>query len=390
MIHPITAILLLTLWLSLGGCTSNTAKTSEPEATEIAASEDPAETLVVAPPPLPDPVGLYRAERLAGDYADYASAHMLIRRMVEEHDYEEEYLFGLFTRVERQQGILDLVNRPRGKGKSPPGSWNRYRKKFLTDTRILKGEDFWYLHRETLERAEDEYGVPIEYIVAIIGVETNYGRNVGTHSVLEALTTLAFDYPRRSEFFTSELEHFLVMARQQEWDPLVPTGSYAGAMGLGQFMPSSFHAYAVDFDGDGRKDLWNPVDAIGSVANYFNGHGWRSGEPVAFTARANSNAAGYMEAGFSSRYSPSTLQRNGIVASAPLSNTSEVSLLRFSTYSGPEYWVGLNNFYVITRYNHSSYYAMAVHQLAQVLNRNNRHLRGPVLSLEIGRPLAVN
>lgn len=382
-LHPVTTILLLVLWLSLGACTSNTAKTSAPSGgEETAASEDPIEVVSAAPPPLPDSVGHYRSERLAGDYAGYASTQAFIRRMVEEYDFDEDYLYGLFSRVERQQGILDFLNRPRGKGKSPPGSWTRYRKKFLTDTRIRKGEDFWYEHRETLERAQQEYGVPIEYIVAIIGVETNYGRNVGNHKVLEALATLAFDYPRRSEFFTSELEHFLVMARQEEWDPLAPYGSYAGAMGLGQFMPSSFHAYAVDFDGDGRKDLWNPVDAIGSVANYFDGHGWRSGEPVAFTARAHGNAAGLMETGFSSRYSPSALQGNGIVASAPINSASEVSLLRLSTYSGPEYWVGLNNFYVITRYNHSSYYAMAVHQLAEVLSRSNPNLKGPVLSLK--------
>jgi membrane-bound lytic murein transglycosylase B len=373
--------LLTAILLTLSACGSNTARN------ETNAPPEPAEATAETPVPaetraLPAPVGDYRATSLSGDYAGYADTEALVTRLQEQHGYDEAYLNGVFSRVERQQWILDYLNRPKARGKSPPGSWSRYRKKFLTDSRLRKGLEFWDLYEAELERAHGRYGVPPEYVVAIIGVETNYGRNFGSHKVIEALSTLAFDYPRRAEFFTGELEQFLLMAREEGWDPFQPVGSYAGAMGLGQFMPSSFHNYAVDFDGDGVRDLWNPTDAIGSVANYFAGHGWRSGEPVALTARARGQEAGLMEAGYKSRYSPALLEQKGVITSVPVDAESEVSLIRLSTYSGPEYWVGLHNFYVITRYNHSSYYAMAVHQLAQSLANARTQTRGPILSLD--------
>ena len=373
--------LLPALLLTLSACGSNTARN------EVNTSPETADATPEAPVPaedrtLPAPVGDYRATSLSGDYAGYHDTVELITRLHEQHGYDETYLYGVFSRVERQQWILDYLNRPKSRGKSPPGSWSRYRKKFLTDSRLRKGLEFWDLHAAELERASERFGVPPEYVVAIIGVETNYGRNFGSHKVIEALSTLAFDYPRRAEFFTGELEKFLLMAREEGWDPFQPVGSYAGAMGLGQFMPSSFHNYAVDFDGDGIRDLWNPTDAIGSVANYFAGHGWRSGEPVALTARARGQEAELMDAGYDSRYSPALLEQKGVFTSVPMDAGSEVSLIRLSTYSGPEYWVGLHNFYVITRYNHSSYYAMAVHQLAQSLANARMQTRGPILSLD--------
>jgi membrane-bound lytic murein transglycosylase B len=210
-------------------------------------------------------------------------------------------------------------------------------------------------------------------------VETRYGGYMGKHRVLDALATLAFDFPRRSEFFTGELESFLIMARDEGFDPFQPKGSYAGAMGLGQFMPSSFQRWAVDFDGDGRRDLWNTEDAIGSVANYFAAHGWRKGEPVVVRARAAGSAAA-MESGFDTRYSVDGLRQRGVVSTAALGGHTQVSLLRLDARGGYEYWLGLPNFYVITRYNHSTYYAMAVYQLAQAVKARHGPSTGTIVS----------
>lgn len=187
--------------------------------------------------------------------------------------------------------------------------------------------------------------------------------------MLDALTTLAFDYPRRGDYFRGELEKFLVMARNERIDPARPVGSYAGAMGLGQFMPSSFLSWAVDFDGDGHRDLWQADDAIGSIANYFAEHGWRRGEPVVTAATATEANVQNLESGYDSDYALATLMAKGIRPAAPVAEESSVSLLRLRADRGDEYWLGHKNFYVITRYNHSTHYAMGVHQLAQAIKR---------------------
>jgi membrane-bound lytic murein transglycosylase B len=254
--------------------------------------------------------------------------------------------------------------------------WHEYRKIFLTPERVDAGVEFWRENRAALERAAASYGVAAEVIVAIIGVETRYGGYMGKHRVIDALATLAFDFPRRSEFFTGELEAFLIMARDEKLDPFQPRGSYAGAMGMGQFMPSSFHQWAVDFDGSGRRDLWSPVDAIGSVANYFADHGWRSGERVVVSAQVTGPAARAMDSGFDTSYDLDALSRLGVVPTAPLSRGQKVSLLQLDAKGGYEYWLGLPNFYVITRYNHSTHYAMAVHQLAEALRSGH----GPTIA----------
>ncbi len=251
---------------------------------------------------------------------------------------------------------------------------------------IEQGVRFWREHADALDRAHVRYGVPPEYVIAIIGVESHYGANVGTHRVIDALATLAFDYPRRADFFGNELLEFLVMARDEGFDPLEPVGSYAGAMGLGQFLPSSFHRFAVDFDGDGRRDLWNPVDAIGSVANYFSEQGWRGEEAVAVAAAAHGSAAHALEADYTTSYSLDMLAANGVTAHLPVDGSGEVSLLRLDTVGGYEYWLGLHNFYVITRYNHSTYYAMAVHQLAQAIRARGDRLDKPILTLSHKTP----
>ncbi|MEN8176462.1 MAG: lytic murein transglycosylase B [Pseudomonadota bacterium] len=370
---------------TLAACTSSPPKSSD--STDSAGNQETAaaDPRVAAPPSPPrPPLPAYKATRLTGDYADYASLQRLITQLGTEGQFEREYLYGLFSRVERQQWILDYLNRPKRKSKKPvPGGWTRYRKRFITENHIQRGMRFWHDYLPELERAYGRFGVAPEYIVAIIGVETHYGANVGRHRVIEALSTLAFDYPRREAFFREQLVDFLVMSRDEGIDPLEPVGSYAGAMGLGQFMPSSFHQFAVDFDGDGVRDLWNPVDAVGSVANYFHAHGWQTDAPVAVPARARGRAPHSLEAGFSSRYSIDNLAHQGIAPLTRIDGDADVSLLRLHAARGREYWVGLNNFYVITRYNHSTYYAMAVHQLAEAL-RDRYRRQAPVRLSQAG------
>jgi len=318
---------------------------------------------------------------VGGDYASYPAVARLIAKLEREQGFEPGYLAGIFSRVERQQWILDFVNRSQAKAATgPTGAWTRYRAKFLTADNIANGAAFWRRYQGVLDRAQAQYGVPPEYVVAILGVETRYGSYMGRERVVDALATLAFDYPRRSEFFTDELKAFLVMTRAEGMDPFAPRGSYAGAMGLGQFMPSSFQRFAVDFDGDGKRDLWNPVDAIGSVANYFTAHGWRNGERVAVRANANGSDARAMKTGFDTSYGLDALRRKGVVSSVALDGNGEVSLLELDARGGYEYWLGLKNFYVITRYNHSTYYAMAVHQLAQAVRERHGPASAPVVT----------
>ncbi len=321
------------------------------------------------------------ATKLTGDYAGYPAAEALVARLQSEHGFDANQVHRILSGVERQQWILDFLDRPKAPpSDKPTGSWTRYSAKFLNEDRITKGLRFWSEYADVLDRAKRNYGVPPEYVVAIIGVETHYGRNVGRTKVIDALATLAFDYPRRSDFFTQELEEYLVMTRDEGIDPFLPVGSYAGAMGLGQFMPSSFRRFAVDFNGDGRRDLWNPEDAIGSVANYFKGHDWRSGEAVAIPARARGREPELMKADYTTSYRVSDLQKDGVTSIVPLDGEGEVSLLRLDATGGYEYWLGLHNFYVITRYNHSTYYAMAVHQLAQELRDRRGDTSRPMIS----------
>jgi membrane-bound lytic murein transglycosylase B len=250
-------------------------------------------------------------------------------------------------------------------------AWYEYRRIFLTQSRIEGGVAFWNRHADVLTQAEKAYGVDAQVIVAIIGVETRYGGNTGKYRVLDALTTLAFDYPPRSKFFRSELEQYLLMARADHIDLLGTKGSYAGAMGYGQFMPSSYQRYAVDFDHDGKRDLWDsPMDIVGSVANYLHEHGWDPGAPV--TMRASVTGTRYesvIKKGLKPETSVRKLRAEGITPSKPLPNDTLAALISLDQENGPEYWLGLNNFYVITRYNHSPLYAMAVYQLSEEIRQ---------------------
>jgi membrane-bound lytic murein transglycosylase B len=300
----------------------------------------------------------------ASDFSGRADVDAYIDQVSQQQGFNREELAKLFKEAERKQNILDAIARPAEKTKP----WSEYRDVFLTDSRISEGVEFWRENAATLAKAEQEYSVPPEIVVAIIGVETRYGRNVGTYRVLDALTTLAFDYPPRSDFFRGELTEFLLLAREEGMDPRSLMGSYAGAMGYGQFIPSSFRNYAVDFDADGKRNIWtNPKDAIGSVANYFRKHGWTADghivEPALITT---AQADAVSNESLNLLYTVGQLRALGVTVNG-VPDAAEAGLYRMDGSTGLEYWVGLHNFYVITRYNHSSMYALAVHQLGQAI-----------------------
>lgn len=320
-------------------------------------------------------VGGYKANSVTGDYAGYQGVSQFIDYMVQKHGFDRSYLNGLLSQAKRKQWTLDyLAKSDRSlKSKPSPGSWPRYRAKFLDSRHINSGVSFWQQHHATLQRASQQYGVPAEYILGIMAVETTFGSYVGSHRVLDALTTLAFDYQRRGDYFRGELENFLVMSRSERMDPTKPVGSFAGAMGLGQFMPSSFLEWAVDFNGDGRRDLWNPEDSIGSVANYFAQHGWQPGQPVVSPLRGNLSAASDLEPGLDNLYSFSTLEKMGLSPTIHCNCDAPLRLLWLRQQTSDTYLVGYPNFYVITRYNHSTHYAMAVHELAQAIKSAYQH-----------------
>ncbi|HFO2706632.1 TPA: lytic murein transglycosylase B [Escherichia coli] len=307
--------------------------------------------------------------QMGGDFANNPNAQQFIDKMVNKHGFDRQQLQEILSQAKRLDSVLRLMdNQAPTTSVKPPsgpnGAWLRYRKKFITPDNVQNGVVFWNQYEDALNRAWQVYGVPPEIIVGIIGVETRWGRVMGKTRILDALATLSFNYPRRAEYFSGELETFLLMARDEQDDPLNLKGSFAGAMGYGQFMPSSYKQYAIDFSGDGHINLWDPVDAIGSVANYFKAHGWVKGDQVA--VMANGQAPG-LPNGFKTRYSISQLATAGLTPQQPLGNHQQASLLRLDVGTGYQYWYGLPNFYTITRYNHSTHYAMAVWQLGQAV-----------------------
>lgn len=290
-----------------------------------------------------------------------------IRTMASNHQFDKNELDELFQSAEIKDDILKKMAAP---AEGLP--WHRYRKIFMTEARINGGVKFWQENAAALAGAEQRYGVPAEIIVAIIGVETLYGQRTGNYRVLDALATLAFAYPPRSPFFRSELENFLLLCREEQLNPLDPTGSYAGAMGIPQFMPSSFRAYSVDFDNDGRRDIWhNNADVIASIANYFVQHHWQTGQAVAAPITATGTT---YKTALNDNLKPNlrlaTLESLNLKISVPLALDTKVKILELKQEQGEELWAVLDNFYCLTRYNHSPLYAMAVYQLSQsILNK---------------------
>ncbi len=289
---------------------------------------------------------------------------IFIEEMVQKHQFEARVLRRLFAQVQPRPAILRAISTP---GTARP--WHEFRSRYLEPVRVNSGVAFWREHAVTLEKASREFGIPEEIIVATIGVETFYGRNTGSFRVLDALTMLAFRFPPRAELFRSELEQYLLLARETGLDPTGMRGSYAGAMGIPQFLPSSYRNHAIDFDGDGKRDIFNsPADAIGSVANYYKAFGWRPGETVVVPAEIDgSTIVALLESGIKPQLTIAELRKRGVLPSVPVEEGAVAALFVVDSGAGPRYWLGLNNFYVITRYNRSVNYALTVYELAQEL-----------------------
>jgi membrane-bound lytic murein transglycosylase B len=301
------------------------------------------------------------------DYSSHPELESFIDKMHREHAFDRDELKSLFTKVERKQPILDAIARPAEKVLT----WAEYQDIFIQNRRINGGVEFWRDNEADLQRAYETYGVAPEIVVAIIGVETRYGGNTGSHRVMDALATLGFDYPRRASFFRKELEHFLLLSREQKQDPLTLKGSYAGAMGYGQFMPSSYRAYAVDFNGDDFIDIWaSPTDAIGSVANYLARHGWQKDQLVTSRARISGEYdRGVLTKGLKLNHNISDVKQAGLAPVDQVPDGSQAMAFVLEGKQGAEFWIGLKNFEVITRYNRSQLYAMAVYQLAEKIKQ---------------------
>lgn len=290
-----------------------------------------------------------------------------INEMIKKHGFDRAVLTKWFSEAERLDGVLEAIAKPAEKTLT----WKQYRRIFVNRSRIDLGVKFMRQNHALLMRAEKETGVPAGIIAAIIGVETYYGRSKGRTHVFNSLTTLGFDYPPRSRFFRNELEQFLLLAREENIDVSTTRGSYAGAMGVPQFISSSYREYAVDFDGDGKRDLWNNMaDVIGSVANYFKAHGWQRNGDVIKAAAVTRQLVDVTREKLKPHTSIGDFRKQGVVSGKAYADDVMVTLVTLEGDEGTEYWFGLKNFYVITRYNHSALYAMAVYQLSQELNRS--------------------
>ena len=297
-----------------------------------------------------------------GPFEDRTEINLFIEEMVAEHKFDKTELTALFDKVRLHQSIIDAISRP---AESKP--WYEYRPIFVNRSRVRGGVVFWQENEEIIKKVSEHYQVKPEIIVAIVGVETRYGRHKGTYPILDSLSTLAFAYPPRAKFFRSELKHYLLMAKEEGFDPLELKGSYAGAMGMPQFISSSFRRYAVDFDKSGKRDLWdNTADALGSVGNYFKRHGWTAGKPIAHKVEVNGiKYKELLTKSLKPKYSQDELMLAGVTLPGEIPTNIKGNLIELDSGDGPEYWVIWDNFYVISRYNHSALYSMAVFQLSQ-------------------------
>ena len=274
------------------------------------------------------------------DYLNHPDSKKIMQELVEIHGFKKSYVEDVFKNATKQQKIIDSISKPA----EFTWTWERYKKLFIEEKRIRNGKKFIKQNIDTLNRAEEEFGVPKEIIVSILGVETRYGKIMGGYRVIDSLTTLGFDYPRRSAFFKDELIKFFLLARENNLDIYSIKGSYAGAMGYGQFISSSYRAYAVDFDGDDNVDLFNSVDdAIGSIANYLKVHGWKKNGKIVTKAIPNNVREIYK----------------------PHDSLSKFIPLSFNEGGEENYFIGDDNFVAITKYNRSHFYAMAIYYLAE-------------------------
>lgn len=291
-----------------------------------------------------------------------------IRQLATKDHFDKQRLAQLFGQIKPEPAVIDAIERP---AESLP--WYKYRAIFMTQKRILEGAAFWRKHRHVLAKAEKVYGVPPQVITAIIGVESYYGQRMGHFPVLATLATLAFDYPPRGDFFRHQLLQFLLLTRQEHINPLHPKGSYAGAMGQGQFMPGTYRHYAVDFDGDGQRNLWNdPADAIGSIANYLARNGWQRRGFIAEPVKSHAHAVNLPEK-LKPSLTPANLSAAGVKPAAHLPRGQAYSLIRLQGKHGTALWITGQNFYAITRYNISAVYAMAVYQLSEAIKHAYQH-----------------
>ncbi|MEJ2609028.1 MAG: lytic murein transglycosylase B [Candidatus Thiodiazotropha sp.] len=290
--------------------------------------------------------------------------------MEQKYGFKAEEVKNLLLETTFRDDIIAAITRP-----AESKAWYEYRPIFLKQDRIDGGVKFWQENEALLEKISQQYGVPPEIIVAIIGIETRYGKHIGNYRVVDSLTTLAFGYPKRAKFFRRELEEFLLLTREEQVDPRSAMGSYAGAMGKPQFIASSYRQYAVDGDGDKKRDLWNNnADIIASVANYFKVHGWQANQPIAHLTEGGESLQPFVDAGMKPSIKVADLLAKGIktVNHESVDPQALTSLIKLDAGDQEEFWLGLNNFYVITRYNHSNLYAMAAYQLSQEILASKR------------------
>lgn len=303
----------------------------------------------------------------AGDYDGRDDVKAFVAEFAKQHQWDEAEVMAIIAQGEKKQKILDAISRPAEKTLN----WGAYRNIFLEPKRLAQGVEFWREHKALIAEVSKQYQVAPEIIVAIIGVETRYGRLTGGYRVLDSLLTLGFDYPKRGKFFRSQFEQFLLLSKEQGLDATKLTGSYAGAMGYGQFIPGSYRAYAVDHDKDGVADIWNnPADAIASVANYFAKHRWTYGDLVAVPLDHEVGkvlSEKLVTGSVKPKASVAELRKQGVNIPRQIRADEKVALLGLETDEGMEYWLGFDNFYTITRYNHSQLYAMAAFQFSQLL-----------------------
>ena len=306
-----------------------------------------------------------------------AEVEKFISQMVQQHQFDESALRHTFAQLKSNDGVVKAINAP---ATSKP--WYEFKPIFVTPTRTSSGVTFWNENADQLKRAREIYGVPEEIIVAIIGVETIYGKRTGSFRVIDALYTLAFEMPERAGYFRGELEQFLLLTRDNSFDPLAVKGSFAGAIGMPQFMPTSYRRFAVDFDSDGKINLWESLpDIIGSVANYLHYFGWIAGQPIVVPARlSGTEYKDIVEKGFKPHLTLAQMLPKGVEPTETVPSDLVGGLFSLEIEQGQEYWLAFNNFYVITRYNRSKNYAMAVHQLANAIARERELQSAPPVS----------